>query len=166
MSQSTATATRQPVVHQRTVATVRRYLTLASGALILAASQALLLVIVQGGADPSAWLLALPLFVGGLGIGLAAPLLVNVVLAGVPAKDAGAASGVLTTVSQIGGAAGVAILGLVFFQALHGAEGATPLAAYSAAFAAILPWQVACYLAAAALMLLLPPRALADDPQH
>lgn len=139
---------------------------LIAGALTLAASQALLLVIVQGGADPSAWLLALPLFVGGLGIGLAAPLLVNVVLAGVPAQDAGAASGVLTTVSQIGGAAGVAILGLVFFQALHGRGGATPLAAYSAAFAAILPWQVACYLAAAALMLLLPPRAIADDPQY
>jgi EmrB/QacA subfamily drug resistance transporter len=139
---------------------------LITGALTLAASQALLLVIVRGGADPSAWLLALPLFVGGLGIGLAAPVLVNVVLAGVPAKDAGAASGVLTTVSQIGGAAGVAILGLVFFQALHGAGGATPLAAYSAAFAAILPWQVACYGAAAALMLLLPPRAIADDPQH
>lgn len=139
---------------------------LIAGALTLAASQALLLIIVRGGADPSAWLLALPLFVGGLGIGLAAPVLVNVVLAGVPAKDAGAAAGVLTTVSQIGGAAGVAILGLIFFQALHAAGGAAPLAAYSTAFAAVLPWQVACYLAAAALMLLLPPRALADGQQH
>lgn len=44
---------------------------LVSGSLVLAASQALLLVIVRGGADPSYWALAVPLFVGGLG--LAAP---------------------------------------------------------------------------------------------
>jgi len=36
MSQSTTTATRQPVMHQRTVARVRRYLTAASATLILA----------------------------------------------------------------------------------------------------------------------------------
>ncbi|HEU4321889.1 MAG TPA: MFS transporter [Roseiflexaceae bacterium] len=138
---------------------------LISGALVMAASQALLLFVVHNGANPSFWALALPLFVGGLGIGLAAPVLVNVVLAGVPAKDAGAAAGVLTTMSQIGGAAGVALLGLLFFNALHGAStaAATPLAAYSTAFAATLPWQIGGYGLAAALMLLLPPRALADE---
>ena len=140
---------------------------LIAGALTLAASQALLFFIVQGGDNPSAWLLALPMFVGGLGIGLAAPVLVNVVLAGVPARDAGTASGMLTTVSQIGSAAGVAVLGLLFFHALNVASaGESVLAAYSTAFVAILPWQVACYLAAAALMLLLPRHAIADDPQH
>lgn len=139
---------------------------LITGALVLAVSQALLLFVVGSGVNPSYWALALPLFVGGLGIGLSAPVLVNVVLAGVPAKDAGAASGVLTTISQVGGAAGVAVLGLVFFHALHAsfAGAAAPLAAYSTAFAAILPWQIACYGAAAALMLLLPQRAISDEP--
>ena len=33
------------------------------------------------------------------------------------------------------------------------------------AFASILPWQIACYGVAAALMLLLPKRAAADAPQ-
>jgi EmrB/QacA subfamily drug resistance transporter len=140
---------------------------LISGALTMAASQALLLVVVRDGANPAFWALALPLFVGGLGIGLAAPVLVNVVLAGVSAKDAGAASGVLTTMSQIGGAAGVAVLGLLFFHALHDATQAalSPLAAYSTALAATLPWQIGCYVLAAALMGLLPARALADDVQ-
>ncbi len=36
MTQSTATTTRQPVLHQRTATQVRRYLTIASGSLILA----------------------------------------------------------------------------------------------------------------------------------
>ena len=140
---------------------------LVTGALVLAGSQALLLFIVRDGADPSYWALALPLFIGGLGIGLTAPVLVNVILAGVPAKDAGTASGVLTTASQIGGAVGVAVLGLLFFSTLGvSLEAATPpLAAYSAAFASILPWQIACYGVAAALMLLLPKRAAADAPQ-
>ncbi|GII93988.1 MFS transporter [Sinosporangium siamense] len=134
---------------------------LVSGALVLAASQIALLLIVRDGAEPTYWALAAPLFVGGLGLGLTAPSLVNVVLAGVPAKDAGAAGGVLTTVGQVGNALGVAVLGVVFFTRLENlsADGATGLVAYGEAFTAILPWQVACYLAAAALMFLLPKRA-------
>ncbi|GAA2397579.1 MFS transporter [Nonomuraea africana] len=134
---------------------------LMSGALVLAASQVVLLLVVRDGAAPSYWTLAAPLFLGGLGLGLTAPSLINVVLAGVPAKDAGAAGGVLTTVTQVGNALGVAVLGVAFFTRLAGSfsEGATSLLAYGDAFATILPWQIACYLAAAALMLLLPRRA-------
>ncbi|WP_165781244.1 MFS transporter [Streptosporangium minutum] len=137
---------------------------LVSGALVLAMSQAALLLIVRGGADPSYWALAAPLFMGGLGLGLTAPSLVNVVLAGVPAKDAGAAGGVLTTVGQVGNAFGVAVLGVVFFTRLESSftDGDGALAAYGDALTAILPWQVACYVAAAALMLLLPRRANAS----
>jgi hypothetical protein len=63
------------------------------------------------------------------------------------------------------GAAGIAVLGVVFFGALEAsfADGAGPLIAYGDALASILPWQVACYVAAAALMLLLPRRA--SSPQ-
>ncbi|MFD0474316.1 hypothetical protein ACFQ0B_43325 [Nonomuraea thailandensis] len=98
---------------------------------------------------------------GGLGLGLTAPSLINVVLAGVPARDAGAAGGVLTTVTQIGNALGVAVLGAVFFSRLEGSlrDGASALLAYGDALTAILPWQVACYAAAAALMFLLPKNA-------
>ncbi|WP_049558359.1 MFS transporter [Nonomuraea sp. SBT364] len=134
---------------------------LVSGSLTLAVSQAVLHLVVRDGAEPAAWLLAAPLLLGGLGLGLTAPALINVVLAGVPGRDAGAAGGVLTTVTQIGNALGVAVLGLVFFTRLEdsaaGGEGGP--AAYGAALGAILPWQAACYAGAAALMFLLPRRA-------
>jgi EmrB/QacA subfamily drug resistance transporter len=130
---------------------------LISGAVTLAASQALLWVLVRDGQNPSYWMLALALFVGGLGLGLAAPILVNVVLAGIPGKDAGAAGGVLSTVNQVGGAAGIAALGAIFFTALDSpADGASRLDVFGAAFAAVLPFEVALYLLAAVLMLLLP----------
>ena len=48
---------------------------------------------------------------------MVAPL-VNVVLAGIRGQDAGAASGVLSTVQQVGGAVGVALIGVVFFGLL------------------------------------------------
>ncbi|MQM25900.1 MFS transporter [Glycomyces albidus] len=131
---------------------------LIGGSLVLAASQLLLLVLVREDADPGYWLLALPLFVGGLGLGLTAPSLINVILAGVPGEDAGSAGAVLTTVTQVGGAAGVAVLGAVFFGALEGGA-AGPLDGYGRALVTILPWQAACYVLAAALMLLLPKRA-------
>ncbi|RKS06360.1 EmrB/QacA subfamily drug resistance transporter [Nocardiopsis sp. Huas11] len=134
---------------------------LVSGALVLAASQAALLVLLQDGAAPSYWALAAPMFLGGLGLGLTAPSLINVVLSGVPAKDAGAVGGVLTTVTQVGNAFGVAVLGAVFFARMEDAVvgGADAHLAYTDAFTSILPWQVACYVAAAALMFLLPRRA-------
>ncbi|WP_030672159.1 MFS transporter [Streptomyces rimosus] len=133
-------------------------LLLVTGSLVLAVSQFLLLLVVRDGATPSYWALALPLFVGGLGLGLTSPSLVNVVLTGVPARDAGAAGGALTTVGQIGNAVGVAVLGVRFFAELDtsASAGGAPLTAYGDAFASVLPWQIAFYVAAAALMLLLP----------
>jgi hypothetical protein len=41
-----------------------------------------------------------------------------VVLAGIRGQDAGAASGVLSTVQQVGGAIGVALIGVIFFGLL------------------------------------------------
>lgn len=59
-----------------------------------------------------------------------------------PTRDAGAAGGVLTTAGQVGGAAGIAVLGVVFFGALEAsfAHGARPLIAYGDALASMLPW--------------------------
>ncbi|MET3804231.1 EmrB/QacA subfamily drug resistance transporter [Nakamurella sp. UYEF19] len=138
---------------------------LISGALVMAVSQVVLLLVVDGNGNPGYWLLALPLFLGGLGLGLTAPSLVNVVLAGVPRRHAGAAGGLLTMINQIGGAVGVALLGVLFFARLDLdlQGGGTPLSAYSNAFAAIVPWQIGFYVLAAALMLLLPARAASTN---
>jgi EmrB/QacA subfamily drug resistance transporter len=56
--------------------------------------------------------------VAGLGMGSVVAPLLNIILAGVPGRDAGSASGVLTTFQQLGGAVGVAVVGVVFFGLL------------------------------------------------
>jgi hypothetical protein len=56
--------------------------------------------------------------ISGLGLGTVIAPLLNIILAGVPGRDAGSASGVLTTFQQLGGAIGVAIVGVVFFGLL------------------------------------------------
>lgn len=134
---------------------------LLTGSLTLAASQALLWWLVRDGSTtPGYWPLAGAMLLGGLGLGLGAPILVNVVLAGVPGRRAGAAGGVLSTVNQIGGAVGVAVLGTVFFNAASSAGPATaPAELFGDALAQVMPWQVATYLLAAVAMLALPKTA-------
>ncbi|MEV0984723.1 MFS transporter [Brevibacterium sp. NPDC049920] len=134
---------------------------LLTGSLTLAASQALLWWLVRDGSTtPGYWPLAGAMFLGGLGLGLGAPILVNVVLAGVPGRRAGAAGGVLSTINQIGGAVGVAVLGTVFFNAASSAGPATaPAELFGDALAQVMPWQVATYLLAAVAMLALPKTA-------
>jgi EmrB/QacA subfamily drug resistance transporter len=60
--------------------------------------------------------LAAPFAVGGLGMGLLLPPIVDVTLAGVDPNDAGSASGILNTTQQIGSVIGVAFIGIVFFH--------------------------------------------------
>jgi DNA-binding transcriptional MerR regulator len=93
---------------------------IAVGALTLASAYALLLVgVVFGGADT--WVLELVpglLFAGG-GMGLCITPLVATVLSSVQPEQAGAASGTLSTVQQLGNALGVAGSGVLFFCALN-----------------------------------------------
>lgn len=131
---------------------------LVAGSLTLAASQALLWLLVRGGDTPGYWPLAGVLFLGGLGLGLGAPILVNVVLAGVPGRHAGAAGGVLSTVNQIGGAVGVAVLGTVFFNSVGRGD-------FAHALATVLPWQAGAYVLAAVVMAALPKAAAPHEPQ-
>jgi MFS family permease len=68
------------------------------------------------------WQLIVPLFVVGIGMGLVFGALFAAVLNGVDASHAGSASGVLNAIQQVGGAIGVALIGVVFFgQLSHGA---------------------------------------------
>jgi EmrB/QacA subfamily drug resistance transporter len=58
----------------------------------------------------------------GIGMGFVFASLFAVVLNGVDTKHAGAASGILNAVQQVGGAVGIALIGVVFFgQINHGA---------------------------------------------
>jgi len=68
--------------------------------------------------DTSGLLLAVPLFVYGVGVGLATAQLTSVVLSEVPPARSGLASGTNSTMRQVGSALGVAILGTVLFATL------------------------------------------------
>lgn len=71
------------------------------------------------------WELAPALVVSGLGLGLVIPPVINIVLAGIHSKAAGSASGVLSTLQQLGSTLGVALIGVVFFTAIaHNAPAA------------------------------------------
>jgi len=59
--------------------------------------------------------LALPLFVYGVGVGLATAQLTSIVLSDIPPQRSGLASGANSTMRQVGSAMGIAILGTVLF---------------------------------------------------
>lgn len=59
----------------------------------------------------------------GFGLGCVVAPLITVILSTVPPRDAGSASGIITTAQQIGGAIGVAVIGVIFFGALAGRAG-------------------------------------------
>jgi EmrB/QacA subfamily drug resistance transporter len=90
-----------------------------AGALTQAAGYALLLA---GIADSTSetWVFAMApgLLLAGGGMGLCITPLVATVLSNVPAQFAGAASGTLSTVQQLGNSLGVAVSGVLFFGSL------------------------------------------------
>jgi MFS family permease len=70
------------------------------------------------GGDLTPWNLLPAMAITGFGFGAVIAPLFDFALAEVPTDDAGAGSGVLGAVQQMGGAIGVAVIGVVFFNAL------------------------------------------------
>jgi len=123
------------------------------GALVVALGIAgLLLAVELAGAALTTWTLLPGMVVTGLGLGLVAPTLLDVVLAGVDPRDAGAASGVRSTASLLGGAIGVALIGLIFYGSLA----ANPGDGYPHALSNGLWYALAIAIFSALAMLLLP----------
>ncbi len=92
---------------------------LTAGPLIMAVGFGLFMaeIAVFGGAL-SPWAIAPVLFVTGAGMGCVVAPIYPFILAQVPVADAGSASGVINAVGQVGGAIGVAAVGVVFFGLL------------------------------------------------
>lgn len=86
--------------------------------LAMAGVAGVLLVVHAVGTSLDAVELVGVLLVGGGGLGLFIPPVTNLVLAGTRSEAAGAASGVLATVQQVGGALGVALVGIVLYGVL------------------------------------------------
>jgi hypothetical protein len=67
------------------------------------------------GAAVTPYELAPAQLISGVGMGFVVASVYPFILAEVPIKDAGSASGVINAIGQIGGAIGVAVLGVIFF---------------------------------------------------
>ena len=76
----------------------------------------MLAVVDATGDDVSAWALAGPELLAGIGMGAMLAPLFDFVLAGVDDDEVGSASGVLNAMQQLGGAIGIAVIGTVFFS--------------------------------------------------
>ena len=127
---------------------------IAAGALTVAAGYAAVAEIVAhiGVAGSLGWL-APGLLVAGFGMGLVIAPLTSTVLAGVAPHHAAAASGVLSTAQQAGGAVGIAVVGVVFYRALG--PHLTP-ASFGHAFSVSLAVTAVFCVAVAALVQLMP----------
>lgn len=69
------------------------------------------------------WAMALPLLVAGVGSGLVVTPNITLTLSEVPVRQGGTAGGVLQTSQRLGAAAGIAIVGSVFFATVGATEG-------------------------------------------
>jgi MFS family permease len=65
------------------------------------------------------WAFILPLFVYGIGVGLASAQLTSVILSEIPPRESGQASGMQSTFRQVGAAVGIALLGTVLATGLR-----------------------------------------------
>jgi EmrB/QacA subfamily drug resistance transporter len=117
--------------------------------------------LVSGGMHPgdSAWALAGPFAVAGLGSGLIFAPLFDLVLADLGDHEVGSASGLLNAIQQFSGALGVAVLGTVFFHWV-------PLHGFSLSTRWITWVTLGCYAAAFLSAFLLPLKAREGGAGH
>ena len=124
---------------------------LGAGALVLAAGHGLLLAAVADvGIGGSIASLVPGLLLIGAGMGLLIVPLTTIIMSSMDPERAGAASGALATMQNLGGALGVATTGAIFFGALHGG--------YAHAFELCLAQLAVLLLGVALLSRLLPAR--------
>ena len=145
------TSLRAPALSQRLGRTV-----IAGGALTLAAGHGLLLASIAdvGTGGPIA-LLVPGLLLVGAGMGLCITPLTAILMASVDRQRAGAVSGTLSTMQQVGNALGVAVTGVIFFGALAGG------AAHAMELSLV---ELACLLVAVAALTRLLPSRRAPQP--
>jgi hypothetical protein len=102
------------------------------------------------------WPIVPGLLIAGVGLSLLIIPLANVVLAAVPRHVAGGASGTLSTLQQLGGALGIAVVGTAVFGHLGGHS-------FTSAFRYSTPLVIGLFATAALLALTLPGTALSEE---
>ena len=106
----------------------RRVLVLGTGLVSLGLIAVWLVLLLVPSPDLTNWDLLGPLLVAGFGGGLFIAPNVQFIVATVDPAEAGAASGVISTVQRIGAAIGIAVVGSVFFGSLTFPAGRRPTA--------------------------------------
>jgi len=103
---------------QKLVPRIGRY-TMTLGTVLMAIGLgSLVWVFSHFGLDTQPWHLIFGLLLTGAGMGLVMGLMFSVTLKDVDTKHAGSASGTLSAVQQLGGAIGIALVGVIFFGQL------------------------------------------------
>ncbi|MHB1487579.1 MAG: DHA2 family efflux MFS transporter permease subunit [Acidimicrobiales bacterium] len=146
---------------------------LSLGCLVLIAGiVGLMFTVHAGGGGLTSWQTVPSLFVSGLGLGMFIAPVATIILAGIHSEAAGSASGVISTVQQVGGSIGVAIIGVVFFGLLsanagHAARSVAPQLEASIATAApsLASFPVTLHKSVTAFDRCFVERSKATDPQ-
>lgn len=134
-----------------------RRLLLIGGSVTAVGFASTVVVVLISGSHLSAWPILPTLLVQGTGEGLLQTPLLNSILSRVRSDHIGLASGVLSTAQQVGGALGVAAVGVLFFGSIGSARaGATSTYAHSFGISTI--YHTVAALAVSALVLALPRR--------
>lgn len=103
---------------QKLIPKLGRY-ALSTGAVVMAIGVTITYLVVKHfGLDTSPWEILPGLLTTGVGMGLVMSPIFAIVLTDVDTKHAGSASGVLNAVQQLGGAIGIALIGVIFFGQL------------------------------------------------
>jgi EmrB/QacA subfamily drug resistance transporter len=131
------------------------------GGIVLMAAGIAATLLVVGGAEGTAvsiWSLVVPLLLAGTGMGMILSPLFSFALAGVDDAEVGSASGTLNATQQLAGAAGVALIGTLFFSVAsrHG---------FGVAFHTCL-WVELVALAGCGLLVFLLPREPRPEEVH
>jgi hypothetical protein len=105
---------------RRLAARLGRWTVPAGAGLFTLGHLALLTAVAENGVGGSLVDLVPGLALAGFGMGIALTALIDAAMGGVEPEYAGAVSGVLSTAQQVGNALGVAVVGMVFFGAVHG----------------------------------------------
>ncbi|MGI9575440.1 MFS transporter [Alloalcanivorax xenomutans] len=109
--------------------------TLVAGGGLYAVSLGLLIMQVKWTAEGGLLAWWIPALIAvGFGQGLVMTPLLNLILGVVPRRQAGMASGVISTLQQVGAALGVCAMGMLFLGTLRAAPAAEPAAAHVDAF--------------------------------
>ncbi|MGA9872182.1 MAG: MFS transporter [Rhodococcus sp. (in: high G+C Gram-positive bacteria)] len=113
-------------------------------------------------ADLTNWKLLAPLLIGGLGNGAFIAPNAQFIVATVDRQDAGAASGVISTMQRIGSAVGIAVIGSVLFASLNITGPDTVATGFTHAASVAMSVSAAFAVVALLLVFALPKRASAS----